>query len=197
MQIPNHSPMNPQPTPVSRIDTLSSDQASILIQILTISMFAVATAIGAQIRIYLWEVPITLQTLFVYGSGIVLGARNGSLSMVLYLLLGMVFPVYAGDGHGLTYLMTATSAGYLLGMPLSAYIIGRIARHTSGFFGGVIAISAGSFVLFTCGVIWLHFMAMHSNWWYSIEVGWLRFVGFDAAKILTVSLIYGGLRRWI
>ncbi|MCY4172289.1 MAG: biotin transporter BioY [Bacteroidetes bacterium] len=181
----------------SRIDALSSDQASLLIQILAIGLFAIATAIGAQVRIYLWEVPITLQTLFVYGSGLVLGARNGSLSMVLYLCLGLFFPVYAGSGHGLTYLMSATSAGYLFGMPLSAFVIGIISRHTSGFFKGAFAVCVGSLVLFTCGVIWMHFVAMHTNWWYSIEVGWLRFIGFDIAKILVVSLLYGGLRRWI
>ncbi len=181
----------------SRIDALSSDHASVLIQILAISLFAVATAVGAQIRIYLWEVPITLQTLFVYGSGLVLGARNGFLSMVLYLCLGMVFPVYAGTGHGLTYLMSATSTGYLLGMPVSAFVIGRIAGHASSFFRGVFALFVGSILLFTCGVIWLHFAAMHVDWWYSIEIGWLRFIGFDVAKILTVSLVYGGLRRWI
>ena len=78
------------------IDALSPDRASVLVQVLAISSFAVATALGAQVRIYLWEVPITLQTLFVYGSGLVLGARNGLLSMLLYLVLGMFLPVYAG-----------------------------------------------------------------------------------------------------
>ena len=43
-------------------------------------LFAALTALGAQVRIYLWEVPITLQTIFVYGGGLCLGARNGFLS---------------------------------------------------------------------------------------------------------------------
>ena len=178
------------------IEALTPEKASVLVQLLAVTFFAVATALGAQVRIYLWEVPVTLQTLFVYGSGLVLGARNGFLSMIFYLLIGMFLPVYAGSGHGLTYLTTAVSAGYLLGMPLSAYAIGLIGRSKTSVFGGVVAVAAGSVVLFTCGVTWLHFAASHTSWWYSIEVGWLRFVAFDAAKVLIVGLTYGGLQRW-
>ncbi len=178
------------------IDALSPDRASVLVQILAISSFAIATALGAQVRIYLWEVPITLQTLFVYGSGLVLGARNGLLSMLLYLVLGMFLPVFAGSGHGLAYLMTAASAGYLLGMPISAYVIGLLGKRARSSLGDAAAVFAGSVVLFTCGVVWLHFAAAHTTWWYSIEVGWFRFVGFDLAKVLIVTLAYRGLRSW-
>ncbi len=188
--------MTVQSARIHWIDALTPERASVLIQVLAIGFFAVATAFGAQVRIYLWEIPITLQTLFVYGSGLVLGARNGFLSMLLYLLLGMFLPVYAGSGHGLMYLTTAVSAGYLFGMPLSAYVTGLLGRRKTDLFGGVIAVAAGSVVLFTCGVLWLHFAAEHESWWYTIEVGWLRFVGFDAAKVLILSLTYGSLRRW-
>lgn len=188
--------MTVQSARTSWVESLTPENASVLVQVSAITFFAIATALGAQVRIYLWEVPITLQTLFVYGSGLVLGARNGMLSMLLYLLIGMFLPVYAGSGHGLTYLVTAVSAGYLLGMPLSAYVIGLVGRSKTNFFGGMIAVAAGSVVLFTCGVIWLHFAASHSSWWYSIEVGWLRFVGFDMVKILVVATTYGGLRHW-
>ena len=188
--------MTVQSTRIPWVDTLAPERASLLVQILAIGFFAVATAVGAQLRIYLWEIPITLQTLFVYGSGLVLGARNGALSMLLYLLLGMIFPVYAGSGYGLTYLATAVSAGYLLGMPVSAYVIGFLGKRSRNIPGTLLALVAGSAVLFTFGVVWLHYATGHTNWWYSIEVGWLRFVGFDIAKILIVALSYGGLRRW-
>jgi len=188
--------MTVQPAQTHWIESLTPERASTLIQILAITFFAIATALGAQARIYLWEVPITLQTVFVYSSGLMLGARNGLLSMLLYLFLGMFLPLYAGDGYGPVYLITAISAGYLLGMPLSAYVIGYLGRCKTTLFGSVMAVAAGSIVLFTCGVIWLHYAAAHTTWWYSIEVGWLRFIGFDAAKVLIVSLAYGGLRRW-
>ncbi len=185
-----HSPRS------SWVNILALENSPALVQVLFIILFAVATAIGAQVRIYLWEIPITLQTLFVYSSGLVLGARNGFLSMILYLLLGLLLPVFAGNGHGLTYLMTAVSAGYLLGMPLSSLVIGLLGRRYSSLIGGIFSVAAGSAVLFICGVVWLHFAASHTSWWYSIEVGWLRFVGIDALKVFIVSFTYGSLRRW-
>ena len=184
-------------THVASVDALRPDQATALIQVLGICLFAVATAIGAQVRIYLWEVPITLQTLFVYGSGLVLGSRNGFLSMLLYLGMGMFLPVFAGDGYGPAYLFGAISAGYLLGMPLAAATTGALSGRWNSITGSLLSALCGSLVLFTCGVIWLHYAAGHISWWQSLDVGWLRFIGFDAAKVLLVALGYSGVRRFI
>ncbi len=100
------------------VDSLHQDRASARVQVAGIVGFAILTVLGAQVRIYLWEVPFTLQTVAVYGSGLYLGWRNGAAAQVLYLLLGLVFPVYAGDGYGAQYLFSAVSAGYLFGFPV-------------------------------------------------------------------------------
>lgn len=177
------------------MDSLRGAGASTAAKVVAIAAFALLTALGAQVRIYLWDVPITLQTVFVYGSGLVLGARGGSLSMLLYLLLGLFLPVYAGDGYGPAYLVSAMSAGYLFGMPLSAAVIGRLSRHWNSATGSILSTACGSIALFACGVIWYHYAAGHATWLESIDKGWLRFVAFDAAKILFVGLAYSGLRR--
>lgn len=179
------------------IDVLRTDQASAAFQLVGITLFAVLTAVGAQFRLYLWEVPITLQTVFVYSSGLFLGGRNGFLSMLLYLVLGFFFPVYAGNGQGLEYLLNANSAGYLLGMPMAAAAIGWLSTRWNTVAGNTLSLLAGSVVLFGMGVVWLHFAADHTTWADSIERGWLRFALFDGAKILFVSLLYGGARRWL
>ena len=103
-----HSPRS------ASVDLLRSDRASVLTQAAGIVGFALLAILGAQVRIYLWEVPITLQTLAVYGSGLFLGWRNGTLSMLLYLTLGLFFPVFAGDGYGPAYLFGAASAAVRL-----------------------------------------------------------------------------------
>lgn len=182
---------------LATVDALRQEQASAAVQVLGIVGFALLTVLGAQVRIYLWEVPITMQTLFVYGSGLYLGWRNGMFAMLLYLALGLVFPVYAGDGFGPAYLFGAVSAGYLLGMPLSAAVIGRLSRRWNALSGSILSILAGSLTLFTVGVIWLHFAADHTSWIESIDKGWLRFVVFDMAKILFVGLVYSGTRRFL
>ncbi len=179
---------------VSTIDDLRSGSASVGLQVAGIVGFALLTAVGAQFRLYLWEVPFTLQTLFVYGSGLYLGWRNGLLSMGLYLLIGLFFPVYAGDGFGPAYLFGAVSAGYLLAYPLSAGLVGFVSKRFNGLTGSVLSMIAGSLVLFTCGVIWLHYVADHATWFESIDKGWLRFAPVDLAKILAVALLYQGSR---
>ncbi len=180
----------------STIDALREDQASAMVQVLGIVGFALLAGLGAQVRIYLWEVPITFQTIAVYGSGLYLGWRNGLFSMLLYLMLGMFFPVFAGDGYGLVYILGALSGGYLLGYPLAALAIGYCSRRWNSLTGSMLSMLVGSVVLFTLGVIWLHVAAGHATWWESIDKGWLRFVAFDLAKILCVGLFYTGTRRF-
>ena len=173
------------------------DQATALVQAMAVVFFAVATAAGAQVRIYLWEVPITLQTLFVYGSGLMLGGRNGLLSMLLYLALGMFLPVFAGDGYGPAYVFGAVSGGYLIGMPVAAAVTGFLAAGWRAPAGILASTVLGSLSLFACGVIWLHYAAGHLTWWQSIDAGWVRFLPFDAVKVLLVTTAYSGLRRFV
>lgn len=177
------------------VDLLRSEDASALLQVAGIVGFALLAVLGAQVRIYLWEVPITLQTLAVYGGGLFLGWRNGLLAMGLYLLLGLFFPVFAGEGFGATYLLGAVSAGYLLALPLVAAVIGAASARWNSFAGSALSVALGSAVLFTCGVTWLHYAAGHATWAESIYKGWFLFVLWDVAKILLVSAAYTGARR--
>ena len=179
---------------VSTLDALRSNSASAGVQLAGIVGFALLTALGAQFRLYLWEVPFTLQTLAVYGSGLYLGWRNGLLAQGLYLALGLFLPVYAGEGFGPAYLFGAVSAGYLLAYPLSSALVGFLSGRLSGVTGTIVSMIAGSLVLFTLGVAWLHYVADHTTWFESIDKGWLRFAPVDLAKILCVALLYQGSR---
>ncbi|MGA0254310.1 MAG: biotin transporter BioY [Rhodothermales bacterium] len=181
-------------TRVSTIDDLRSGSASVGIQVAGIVGFALLTALGAQFRLYLWEVPFTLQTFAVYGSGLYLGWRNGLLAQGLYLLLGLFLPVYAGDTFGPAYLFGAVSAGYLLAYPLAAALVGWVSSRFNGLTGSVLSMLAGSLVLFSLGVTWLHYAADHVTWFESIDKGWLRFAPVDLAKILAIALLYQGSR---
>lgn len=157
--------------------------------------FALATAVGAKINLYVWEVPFTLQTLAVYGSGLYLGWRNGLLSQLLYLTLGMFLPVFAGDGYGISYVAGAVSAGYLLAYPLASAAVGYVSRDRKSLSGSTLSMLAGSAIIFACGVVWLHYAAGHATWLESLDKGFLRFVPVDLAKIVLLSLLYTGTRR--
>ncbi len=182
------------PTP-SLIDALREERATTLVQVLSIVGFALLTAAAAQFRLYVWEVPFTMQTAVVFGSGLFLGWRNGLLAQLLYLTLGLFVPVFAGDGYGMGYLLGAVSAGYLFAYPLTAAVVGWLSKRWNSLTGSTLSMMLGSLIFFTAGVVWLHVAAGHASWLESIDRGFLRFVPVDLAKILLVSILYTGSRR--
>lgn len=177
------------------IDRLRASDASGTLQAVSVVSFALLTAAAAQVEIFLWEVPITLQTAAVYGSGLFLGWRNGLLAQLLYLTIGLFLPVFAGEGYGPAYLLVAASAGYLLAAPVGAAVTGWLSENWNSLTGSMLAMTAGAVFVFTVGVVWLHYAAGHVTWWESIDRGFLRFVPIDLAKIVGVSLLYSGARR--
>lgn len=178
------------------VDRLREERASVLLQVLGVTSFALLTALAAQtqFRVYLWEVPITLQTAVVYASGLYLGWRNGMLAQLLYLAMGLFLPVFAGDGHGASHLFGAVSAGYLLSYPIAAATIGALSKRWKAFSGSTLASMIGAAIIFTGGVAWLHYTAGHGTWMESIDKGFLRFAVIDLVKIFVVTALYSGSR---
>lgn len=93
--------------------------------LILISMFAALSAVGAFIKIPMPFCPITLQIFFTTLAGVLLGGRNGAISVGIYVLLGLMgVPVFTGGG-GLLYVLQPTF-GYLIGFIAGAYITGKI-----------------------------------------------------------------------
>src|SRR5699024_1752378 len=95
-----------------------------------ISLFAALTALGAFMRIPIPYVPFTLQILFVYLAGSLMGSRLGGLSQLVYLAMGLVgVPIFT-EGGGPMYIFKPTF-GYLIGFMIAAYVIGKIIEKQS------------------------------------------------------------------
>jgi len=91
------------------------------------SLFTALIAVGAFIRIQFPVIPITLQTLFVVLAALLLGAKYSSISVGIYLFLGLIgLPVFT-KGGGLGYIFQPTF-GYLLGFLVSTLVIGNLSR---------------------------------------------------------------------
>lgn len=178
------------------LDRLRAADLPLAAQLASIAAAAALTAVFAQFefRLYLWEVPLTLQTVAVYGTGLLLGRRNGFIAMALYLALGLVLPVFSGGQSGVAHLMGATG-GYLLAFPLVALAGGAVTERSRTLGRSVLALLAGSLVLFACGVTVLHVVAGHATWTESVVSGWLRFLPWDLAKIAAVAGTYALARR--
>lgn len=180
----------------SSVDRLRASDAPLWLQAAGVLGFAGLTALFAQadLRIYLWEVPLTLQTVAVYSAGLFLGSRNGALAMGLYLLAGLALPLFADGGTGLAHLLGA-SGGYLVAFPFVAALGGALTRERRTVGRTLLALVAGSLLLFTFGVAWLHTVADHATWTESLVGGWLRFVPWDLTKIALVASLYAAARR--
>jgi len=98
-------------------------------------MFAAATSATAPVDLVhplAPNVPITLQTLWVFLAGLVLGPIWAPVAFVLYLVAGLVgLPVFAGGNAGLGVLLGPTG-GFLVGFPVAAAVIGLVAHGVDG-----------------------------------------------------------------
>lgn len=98
--------------------------------LLLTSLMTALTCMGGWIRVPMIPVPFTLQTLFVYLSGIILGARLGAISQILFLIIGLIgFPVFS-QGGGFGYVLHPTF-GYLAAFPLAAFFVGWLTNRKS------------------------------------------------------------------
>ena len=163
-----------------------------------ISYAAVCTALiaaGAFITIPLGPVPFTLQPLFVLFTGLVLGPRLGALSVVAYLVLGLVAPVYAGGTSGLGVLFGPTG-GYLVGFVFGAALAGAVGRSGEPRAARLIAGGlAGLVPIYTLGALWLA-VSLHTTELRVVMVaGVLPFLPLDALKAVVAGLMALSLAR--
>lgn len=123
-------------------------------------LFTALIAIGAFIQI---PVPgfdyFTLQFLFVLMSGMILGSKLGKISVLVYVLLGLVgLPIFAAGG-GITYVLRP-SFGYLVGFIVSAYATGKVVEnmHACKFWHYLLAAFAGLIVTYSIGLVYKYMM---------------------------------------
>jgi biotin transport system substrate-specific component len=150
---------------------------------------AFVTGIAAQVRIPLWftPVPITAQVFTVLLAGVLLGSLYGSVSMMLYLLLG-----YAGIPwftNATTGLPLGPTSGYLIGFIPAAFIIGHLlrSRTTRNPFTLIFIMISAVGIIYFFGAI--HFaLFMNTGIKNTLVMAVLPFIPFDIGKALLAGL---------
>lgn len=105
-----------------------------LTDMILIGLFAALIAVCAQIQIPA-AVPFTLQTFAIFLAVGLLGGKRGTVSVVIYILLGMVgLPVFAGFKGGIAALL-GTTGGYIIGFIFSALLMWALEKPVSSLFG--------------------------------------------------------------
>lgn len=153
--------MQPPPAIATPIDPRAAMRLLALRGVLAAAVFSLLTSLGAQVAVPLPPdgVPMTLQTLAVLCAALCIGPRLGTLSMLLYLAIGVLgAQVFAQGGKGFAALYGQTG-GYLVGFLVCQPVVGAIARRPDGSIRGwlalVVAVLAGNAVIFGLGVPWL------------------------------------------
>ena len=166
-----------------------------------IAIFAVIIAVCSWISIPTF-VPFTLQTFGVFLAVAVLGGKRGTLSVLIYLLLGIVgVPVFAEFTSGMGIILGSTG-GYIVGFVFSALVMWAMERIL-GKKRWVLALSMvlGLIVCYAFGTVW--FMVVYGRDVETIGVwtalGWCVFPYIipDLVKIALALTICKKLARAI
>lgn len=124
------------------------------------AVFAALTAIGAFIKIPVPVCPITLQVLFTLMAGLLLGSKKGALSILIYLIIGLMgIPVFTSGG-GIGYVFVPTF-GYLIGFVAGTFLTGFITERlkTLSFIKLFIASFSGLLVVYIFGIVYYYFIS--------------------------------------
>jgi biotin transport system substrate-specific component len=148
---------------------------------------ALIISIGAQVYIPLIPVKVTLQTLSILFVVSHFGAKLGTLSVLLYLIEGIVgIPVFAGFSAGLSIFL-GPSGGYLIGFVPAAYLTGILLERSTNrtFLSVFLAGLAGEIILLVIGYLRLvHFMGFFDAYIFGI----LPFILGDFLKLTIFTL---------
>lgn len=174
-------------------------------------LFAALMAICSFITIPLGftPVPVNLGTLGVFLCGGILGAKYGTVSEMVYVLLGAAgVPVFAGFRGGVGVLAGPTG-GYIIGYLAAAFLIGLILdkyysskqnNNIADITGSVklYAILAGSLLLglaacYALGTLWF-IISTGTGLWASLVACVFPFIPGDIIKIAAGTFLVKKLR---
>lgn len=159
-------------------------------QIILCGLFAALISVFAQISIPLpfTTVPFTLQIFGIAITGLILGAKCGFISTLIYLILGAIgIPVFAQFSGGLSILFGPTG-GFLLGYPLMAFIIGYTRERFQSKISTSISMILGLALVYAFGTVMFSFITGNTIL-QSLIYCVLPFVAVDLLKLLLAYII--------
>ena len=172
-----------------------------ILDMIYIALFAVIMAICAAIAIPA-TVPFTLQTFGVFVAVGLLGGKRGSLSVLIYILLGAVgIPVFANLTGGIGILLGNTG-GYIIGFLFSALAMWAMEK-LMGKKTWVLALSmvVGLIVCYAFGTAWFMVVYMRTKGAVGLwtVLGWcvIPYIIPDLIKIALALLVTDRVKKVI
>lgn len=165
-----------------------------------IALMAAILCILGPIAIPLGPIPFSLTPFIVFLTGYILGARNGSIAVIIYLLLGAVgLPVFSGYIGGLEKL-TGVTGGYLIGFIFTAFLSGyaadRFKNEKKSMIYILMAMAGGLFLLYAFGTIWFMILT-GTGLKASLSMCVIPFVPLDLCKAFLAYLVGNEVKKRI
>lgn len=165
------------------------------------AIFAALIAVCAWISIPM-AVPITMQTFGIFATVGILGGKRGTISVLVYLLLGAVgLPVFAGFQGGIGAL-TGSTGGYIVGFLGSALVMWGVERLWGRkSFALAVSMVLGLLVCYAFGTAWYLLIYTRTTGVVSLAtvLGWcvFPFLVPDGVKIALAMVLTSRLKDQI
>ncbi|MGE8035933.1 biotin transporter BioY [Lysinibacillus sp. NPDC093692] len=149
---------------------------------------AAIIAVLAQVTIPLPLIPITGQTLAVGLVVTILGTKLGTLSVLIYILLGAAgIPVFSGMSGGFAILVGPTG-GYIVGFLVTAIIMGLyLDKFGVTIFHAITSNIIGMVVTLAFGTTWLKIVG---------DLTWTAAFMGGAAPFIIVGIVKAVMAGW-
>ncbi len=165
---------------------------NVFLDIFMVILSVAFLGVMANIRIPLWPVPITMQTFGVFAIAFFFGSKKGSLSILAYVLAGIVgFGVFAGYSSGMA-VMIGPTGGYIIGFLVAAFFVGYMIEKGYGRDKKSILLCMviGNLIIYLGGIISLRLFFADFTWWKIMMVGVIPFLIGDAIKIIGAMALF-------
>ena len=170
-------------------------------QMVLIALMTAVTCVLGPLSIPLpfSPVPISLTNFAIFLAIFVLGMKSGTISFIIYLLLGAVgVPVFSSFRGGLQVLAGPTG-GYLIGFIFLALIMGFALDHFDRkLVPTIIGMIIGMAVCYAFGTVWLAKL-LSLSFKEGLIMGVIPYLAGDAAKIIIAAIVgpklYGATQK--
>ena len=170
-------------------------------QMVLIALMTAVTCVLGPLSIPLpfSPVPISLTNFAIFLAIFVLGMKSGTISFIIYLLLGAVgVPVFSSFRGGLQVLAGPTG-GYLIGFIFLALIMGFALDHFDRkLVPTIIGMIIGMAVCYAFGTVWLAKL-LSLSFKEGLMMGVIPYLAGDAAKIIIAAIVgpklYGATQK--
>ena len=163
-------------------------------------LFTAVLAICAWISLPMGDTVITLQTFGIFLTLGLLGGKRGTITVLVYLLLGAIgVPVFSGFRGGLGALL-GTTGGYIFGFMSTSVLYWIMTSIKDTPHIRIIAMVIGLLLCYGCGSWWYMTRYLSSG---SVTLGLvllkcvLPYLLPDAVKLFLAWILTGKLKRFV